>query len=110
MCTQDALITYWAEYQQSVLKRPHLALSSLVVCVRVTHHEQLLCRSYVENSNANMAEYGVVMVWQSACTMKSTKVQTLGELCMRGTANGWAGLLAFICGLPLVARRESDMG
>ena len=24
--------------------------------------------------------------------MKSTKVQTLGELCMRDTANGWAGL------------------
>ena len=24
--------------------------------------------------------------------MKSTKVQTLGELRMRGTANGWAGL------------------
>ena len=27
--------------------------------------------------------------------MKSTKVQTLGELRMRGTTNRWAGLLAF---------------
>ena len=42
--------------------------------------------------------------------MKSTKVQNLGELRMRGTANGWAGLLAFTRGLPLVARRESDTG
>ena len=42
--------------------------------------------------------------------MKSTKVQTLGELRMRGTANGWAGLLAFTRGLPLVARGESDTG
>ena len=32
--------------------------------------------------------------------MKSTEVQTLGELRMRGTANWWAGL-AFPCGLPL---------
>ena len=42
--------------------------------------------------------------------MKSTKVQILGEL---RTANGWAGLLAFTCGLPLVlyiAHGESDMG
>ena len=37
--------------------------------------------------------------------MKSTKVPTLGELRMRGTANG---LLAFTRGLPLV--RESDTG
>ena len=46
--------------------------------------------------------------------MKSTTVysavQTLGELRMRGTANWWAVVLAFACGLPLVARRESDMG
>ena len=28
--------------------------------------------------------------------MKSTKVQNLGELCMRGTANWWAGLLVCI--------------
>ena len=37
-------------------------------------------------------------------------LKTLGELRMRGTANGWAGLLAFTRGLPLVARRESDTG
>ena len=42
--------------------------------------------------------------------MKSTNVQTLGELRMRGTANGWAGLLALTHGLPLVARGESDTG
>ena len=38
---------------------------------------------------------------------KSTKVQTLGELRMRDTANdgSWA-----ISGLPLVARGESDTG
>ena len=41
---------------------------------------------------------------------KSTKVQTLGELRMRDTANGWAGGLAFTRGLPLVARGESDTG
>ena len=43
---------------------------------------------------------------------KSTKVQTLGELRMRDTANDgpWAGLLAFTRGLPLVARGESDTG
>ena len=40
--------------------------------------------------------------------MKSTKVQTLDELRMRGTANGWAGLLAFTRGLPLVG--ESGTG
>ena len=28
--------------------------------------------------------------------MKSTKVQTLSELRMRGTANGWAGLLVCV--------------
>ena len=44
--------------------------------------------------------------------MKSTKMQTLDELRMRGTANGlaglgWAGLLAFTRGIPLVARAES---
>ena len=32
--------------------------------------------------------------------MKNTKVQTLGELRMRGTTNGWAGLLTFTRGLP----------
>ena len=43
--------------------------------------------------------------------MKSTKVKTLGELRMRGTANDGLGLLlAFTRGLPLVARRESDTG
>ena len=43
--------------------------------------------------------------------MKSTKVQTLGELRMRDTANYWAGLLvAFTRGLLLVARGESDTG
>ena len=42
--------------------------------------------------------------------MKSTKVQTLGELRMRDTTNGWAGLLVFTRGLPLVARGESDTG
>ena len=45
--------------------------------------------------------------------MKSTKVQTLGELRMRDTAKlmGWAGYLyAFTRGLPLVARGESDTG
>ena len=36
--------------------------------------------------------------------MKSTEVQTLGELSMSGIANGWAGLLVFTRGLPLVAR------
>ena len=41
---------------------------------------------------------------------ETMKVQTLGELRMRDTANGWAGLLAFTRGLPLVARRESDTG
>ena len=44
-----------------------------------------------------------------AVLMKSTKVQTLGELRMRGTANGWAGLLAFIRGLPLVATVVDSM-
>ena len=39
--------------------------------------------------------------------MKSTKVQTLGELRMCGTANA---LLPFTHGLPPVARRESDTG
>ena len=41
--------------------------------------------------------------------MKSTKVQTLGELRMRGTVNG---LLAFTRGLPLYSslRGESDTG
>ena len=34
--------------------------------------------------------------------MKSTKVQTLGELCMRGTANWWAGPWA-ICSRRLLA-------
>ena len=38
--------------------------------------------------------------------MKSTKVQTLGELRMRGTAN----CRAFTRGLPIVARGESDTG
>ena len=38
------------------------------------------------------------------------KVQTIGELRMRGTANGWAGLLSFTRNLPLVARGESDTG
>ena len=44
--------------------------------------------------------------------MKSTEVQTLGELRMSVIANGWAGLalLAFTRGLPLVARGESDTG
>ena len=44
--------------------------------------------------------------------MKSTKVQTLGEMRMSGIANGWAwlALLAFTRGLPLVARGESDTG
>ena len=43
--------------------------------------------------------------------MKSTKVQTLGELCMRDTANWWAGLLVCVYScLPLVARGESDTG
>ena len=37
--------------------------------------------------------------------MKSTKVQTLGELRMHGGL-GWA----FTRGLPLVAHRESDTG
>ena len=46
----------------------------------------------------------------NATEMKSTEVQTLGELRMSGIANGWAGLLAFNRGLPLVARRESDTG
>ena len=41
--------------------------------------------------------------------MKSTEVQTLGELRMSGI-DGWAGLLAFTRGLPLVARGESDTG
>ena len=40
--------------------------------------------------------------------MKSTKVQTLGELRMRSTANGWAGLITR--DLLLVACGESDMG
>ena len=37
------------------------------------------------------------------------KVQTLGELRMRDTANLWTEL-AFTRGLPLVARGESDTG
>ena len=40
--------------------------------------------------------------------VKSTTVQTLGELRMLGTANRWAGL--FRAGLPLAARGESDTG
>ena len=46
----------------------------------------------------------------SKTKIKSTKEQTLGELCMRGTANGLDGLLAFNRGLPLVACGESDTG
>ena len=46
--------------------------------------------------------------------MKSTTVQTLGELRMRDIANKWAGpaiyIYAFTRGLPLVARGESDTG
>ena len=38
------------------------------------------------------------------------KVQTLGELRMRGTTNLWTGLMVFTRGLPLVARGESDTG
>ena len=45
--------------------------------------------------------------------MKSTKVQTLGELRVCGTANGWAGPISMH--LPavsrhIVARGESDTG
>ena len=45
--------------------------------------------------------------------MKSTKVQTLGELRVCGIANGWAGPISMR--LPavsrhIVARGESDMG
>ena len=36
-----------------------------------------------------------LFVQRSHNKMKSTKVQTLGELRMRGTTNRWAGLLAF---------------
>ena len=50
----------------------------------------------------------------SVCTYKvllpslpNNEVQTLGELRMRGTANGWAGLLAFPRGLPLVYSSRS---
>ena len=46
--------------------------------------------------------------------MKNTKVQTLGELRMRCTANWWAGpiiiVYIFTRDLPLVARGESDTG
>ena len=45
---------------------------------------------------------------QPAEKMKSTKVQTLGELRMR--IGGLGYLYAFTRGLPLVARRECDMG
>ena len=38
-------------------------------------------------------------------TMKTTKVQTLGELRMRDTANWWAGLFVLA-----VSRWESDTG
>ena len=40
--------------------------------------------------------------------MKSTKVQTLGELRMRSTSNWWA--VGVYRDLPLVARGESDTG
>ena len=40
--------------------------------------------------------------------MKSTKVQTLGELRMRGTTNSWAGV--FTRGLPIVTHGECDTG
>ena len=36
----------------------------------------------------------VLYLLNNTIIMKSTKVQTLGELRMRGTANGWAGLSA----------------
>ena len=36
--------------------------------------------------------------------MKSTKVQTLGELRMRDTANWWAGLLVVYMRLLVVSR------
>ena len=36
--------THWAENEECVLEWPDLALPPLVVCILVTHHEQLLCR------------------------------------------------------------------
>ena len=45
--------------------------------------------------------------------MKSTKVQTLGELGKRGTANWWAGPISvrlLMVSRYIVARRESDTG
>ena len=42
--------------------------------------------------------------------MKSTKVQSLSELRMRGTANWWGAYYTFTRDLPLVAHGESDTG
>ena len=42
--------------------------------------------------------------------MKSTKVQTLGELRMRDNAKGLVLMGWAICCLPLVARGDSDTG
>ena len=44
--------------------------------------------------------------------MKSTKVQTLGELCMCGYHQlmGWAFSMRLLVVSTLVARRESDTG
>ena len=52
------------------------------------------------------------LTYEFGIEWKSTKVQTLGELRMRDTANvmGWAMSMHGTHGLPLVARGESDMG
>ena len=42
--------------------------------------------------------------------MKSTKVQTLGELRMRGSTIDGLGFVSLLRGIPLVARGESDTG
>ena len=41
--------------------------------------------------------------------MKNTKVQTLGEQRMRGTAS-WAGLFVLVVSRYIVPRGESDTG
>ena len=71
----------------------------------------MLCQSFIYSQlldNAHRLQaYGIQYLEPP---MKSTEVQTLGELRMRGTTNGWAGLFAFTRGLPLVACGESYTG
>ena len=80
------------------------------------YQEYIFCKTvhginFMERENEDIEDvmFSVLRI-STIGEMKSTKVQTLGEL---RTANGWAGLLAFTCGLPLVlyiVRGESDTG